>query len=405
MILLSKKKHIMLLFLFITFLVMNAITYNINIFLIGKYGKLATAILGIISCQKSIFQFINFAKRHSLILIFWFFCMCFTFYTVLDKGLNIQLIQNNILFVVFIYFFYLLSLEFRKKYFRPHIHFFKYLVIAMNANFVFWTFISVVFSFEIWHTLEDRSGLGLFYENYLQLGIFSCVAAIANLFLVMKRVRNREFYLVLYFLYLLLVILSNSRNSQFILLIFTLLSLFPYLKNLAINYLYIILFLLLGGFFMFFTSEYLLAEDISGFTTGRSVIWYYIYEYYTQTSIFLGHGIFGLNTTILENNISYNYYFQRLEFLYFHSSYIEVFCASGLVGFFFFCAYLVKFLKRKKQYFLVIIIISVLLGGLFESFLVQPTIMISFLFWYFMVSIEERRYRVVSTKSKPLIGI
>lgn len=398
---LSKKSiHIYILYLWVTFLIMNAITYDYTFFLIGKYGKLVVSVIGIIMFQKSYSQFRNFINKNLFIVIFWLLCIVFTILRVLYKGLNIQLIQNNVLFIVFIYFIYLLSLEFRKKHIIPNLAFFKSFSKVINFNLFFWTLIAVVFSFNIWHTLEDRVGLGLFYENYLQLGIFACVGAIVNFALLKfyKKKKKRKIFLMFFLMYTLLVILSNSRNSQFVLFIFILLSVLPFIKNLIVKYIYIFVSITVFLGIVYFSSNLLLNDYISNFTTGRSIIWYMIYEYYSQTSIFLGEGIFGLNNTILSDNLSSNYYFQRVDFLYFHSSYVEVFCASGLIGFVFFMWYIIKSLRAKMKYSIVVIIICILAGGGFESYLIQPTILISFLFWYFMLSINQRRWKKVKLK-------
>lgn len=392
--------HKILLFLFVTCLVMNPMTFNEVVFFIGKWGKLFIAVMGILVLQQSALQFNFFLKKYKWLLFFWVLCVFFTIVRSIDKGFNLDLIQYNLLFFVFIYFLFLLSLAFQKKHRMPNFYFFKYLADAININFVLWSAIALLFSFDLWFTLEDRTGLGLFYDSYIQFGIFACVGAIVNFALLRyKKTKNRKLHLFFFALYTLMVILANSRNSEFILAIFLVLNLFPLLKRFSISYTYVIITVLILLGIFYFSKEMLLNDIFIDFTTGRSAIWYYILEYYAQRPIIFGEGIFGLNSTILEDNMNFNYYFQRLDFLYFHSSYLEIFCASGIFGFLFFIVFLVKKLREKKKLYITVIMISVLLGGLFESFLVQPTILVSFLFWYLIIQptpVATKKITIVS---------
>ncbi len=373
----SKNSHIILLIVFVTFLVMNPIVFNLNIALIGKYGKLVVAFLGILILQNSFIQIKIFAKKYVWLMLFWALCIGFTLLRIIEKGINFDLIQQNVLFIVFIYFYYLLALTFKKRYRRPNYYFFKYLAQTININLFFWTAVVILFSFNIWHTVEGRTGLGLFYGNYIQFGIFACTGAIANFSLLKSQIKkNRKYHLFMFLLFGVLVLLSDSRNVQLILLVFLIFNLIPQIKKIAISNIYLIIFSLSIASIFYFSGEILLNESLINLSSGRSSIWYYIYDYYSQNSFLKGEGIFGLNTTILENNIDTNYYFQRIDFLYFHSSFIEIIAASGIIGFIFFILFIVKSLKIKKKFYLLGIIISILLGGLFESFLIQPTILL-----------------------------
>lgn len=382
----TKRSHITILFLFVTFLVMNPITFNNNTFLlVGKYGKLFTAIIGIFVLQKSRLQIKYFTIENIYLMFFWGICMLFLVVRTIELGIDFALIQNNVLFIVFIYFLYLLSMTFRIRHRRPKFYFFKYLALVLNINFFFWLTIAFIFGFNSWSE-GPRTGLELFYDSYIQLGIFSCTAAIANFALMRyKTYKNRKIYFIMFVLYSVLVILSNSRNAQLVLCIFLLLNLLPYIRKIAIKYIYFLVFGLLIVLFFYFSGEILLIESITYFTSGRSTIWFHVYEYYLQHSIFIGEGIFGLNDTILIANADSNYYFADLTFLYFHSSYIEVITAGGIIGLVFFTIFIIKSLRERKKYYVVIIIISILIGGIFESYLLQPTILISFLFWYLII--------------------
>ncbi len=397
-----KLPHI-LLSLFVTFLVMNVVTFDANIFLVGKYGKLVLASIGIVLLEKDLKGFFFFVRKNILIVLFWILCLLFTGNRILSEGMNTELLQSNVLFIFFIYFCYLLVTSFKKVYHNPAYHFFKTLANTLTINFVFWTLVALLLSLELWHTLEDRTGLGMFYGSYVQFGIFSCVAAVTH-FMVVKftSVKKSKMYFVLFLFYACLVVLTNSRNAQIITLLVVLLSFLPYLKKVALRNIYIIVLALLLVGINLFSQGFLLDDNVSQVTTGRNWIWYYVFEHYQTNSVFLGEGIFGLNDTILNENISSNYYFQRLDFLYFHSSYIEVFSAAGLLGLIFFVLYIMKSLKERKNLDLVVLLIAIVAGGFFESFLVQPTILTSFLFWCLIVQTPKIEKKVI-VKSNPVI--
>ncbi len=387
----EKKLHKTLLFLFITFLVMNAITYNILIHITGKFGKLLVAVIGIALLQRSFNQLMDFLEENKPLLFFWGLCVCFTVLWVFNNGMNIPVIQNNLLFLLFIYFFYLLSEAFKLKSQRPYFAFFKVFANTLNYNLFFWTILAIVLPFKIWHTLEDRTGLGLFYENYIQLGIFGCAGTIANFSVFRDKTKNKNFYLILSIVFAFLTLLSNSRNPQLVLIVYFIFNAFPYIKRNVIKYMYIIVFIIVFLSSLYLSVDILKSGTVSSFTTGRSKIWYHIIDHYGNHSIFGGYGIFGLNDIILKAHVDGNYYFQRLEFLYFHSSYMEVFAASGIIGFLFFLFFIAKELYKKKNLYISIILIGILLGGFFESFIIQPTVLISFLFWYLIISKPSKR--------------
>jgi len=377
---------------------MNPIAFNGDtIALLGKYGKLITAVIGLIVLPKSPLQFKRFISGNIWLLLFWGLCIIFLVVRTMKFGFDVELIQNNVLFMFFIYFIYLLSSTFRMRHQRPYFYFFKYLAVTLNINFLFWLVVGFIFGFNSWSD-GTRVGLELFYDSYITLGILACTAAIANFVVFKYRTPKKgKMYFALFYLYLILVILANSRNAQLILGVFLTLSFFPYFGNTVTKNIYFLLFMMVIGMVFYFTGQMLLNEELINFTSGRSTIWYYIYEYYLENSLFLGESIFGLNETILiENRSETNYYFNSITTLYFHSSYIEVLAAGGIFGLLFFVYYLVQALREMQMNYTIVVVISILGGGIFESYLLQPTILIAFMFWYLIIG----ETRVTSKKKE-----
>lgn len=389
----KSKVHIYLLFFFVTAMILNAEVLNLEVTsLVGKYGKLIIALLGIIILQKNyILQ--RFVIHNKLLIGFWLLCVFFTIISLINKGFDLELLQKNLLFILFVYFIYLLSVRFLCWHKFPNLVFFKILSNTINANLLLWTCLGVFLKFSFWHSINGRIGLSLIFDSYITLGMVSCVGAIVNFSILKYKPKGRVFYLGAFLLYTFLVILSNSRNAQLILMILLVLNYFPVIKKYSNRYLYIItiFFLLTTLYFVF--DDFLIKNDIVKFTTGRSRIWDYLYNYYKGSSILGGQGIFGLNEYILEMNREDNYYFQSLDTLYFHSSYLEVLAASGIFGFLIFILFLVQKFKRDMPYYKLSIVIGIAAGGFFESFLVQPTLLLSFVFWYLLIS-ETKRSKI-----------
>lgn len=386
----ESRTHIYLLILFISCIIMNGFS-NIDPFsYIGKYGKVVVSITGILILQRTPLQIGHFLRRNIWLILFWVCSVLFLFIRTLHEGFNVDLFVYTFSFMIYLYFLNLLFTEFNSRHQHPEHIFFYYLSWIFIVHFVLWMLIALGLGLSLWHTLEGRSGLGLFYENYIHLGFFTSTAAVANFGLYkFKYSKNRNFHLLMIVFFAVLTVLTNARNPQLFLGTVLILNVLPVLKRTAIKYLYIVFAVLFVVLIFFVSPDILIDDEVASFTTGRSTIWYYVYDYYTQTPIYMGEGIFGLNDSILQSNSTHNYYLQKIDFLYFHSSYIEIFSASGVIGFICFMIYIIKTLKRKKNFFIVTIIIGGLLGALVESYLVQPTLMVSFLIWYLIVGDPE----------------
>lgn len=382
----SEKFYNRIIFLFVTLLVMNGLSSIPIVFDIARYTKIVLLFLTILLIGNRWLAF-KFVSHFKFFIGFWILCLFFFFLNSYKSGWKPDIFIANFTFIF--YFFFLFSLTFR------YYHNYKFpvskdLIIskivaqfgkALNFNFIFWTVVGFGNNFSLWHRLEDRVGLGLFYKNYLQLGIFALSGAIVYL-LIFKIDKKNKKALLLFIFYSTLVILSNSRNAQLILFFSVILIYFDFCRKTIIRYRFLFISLMALMFYYFIAIDnILLNKKFIKITTGRSNIWNYVFDYFKHESIFFGKGIFGLNSEILKNYSKHNYYFQRIDFLYFHSSYVEVFAAAGIVGFVFFFYQIIKMFRNDKKTILNSILISVLIGSFFESFLLQPIILISFLFW------------------------
>jgi O-antigen ligase len=375
---------IRLLYLFVTLIIANGISDIPGVSEVAKYAKLLVlfpSILLLTNASKAI----GFIKENKLIILFWILSLFFSLVQFIYASLDIEILMTNITFIFYLYFFYLLieritigSINTSDKIL---VFICKILSKILNINLVIWTLIGLAFNVPIWHQLDNRVGLGLFYNNYIQLGILGLCGSLIYL-LLLKYDRKSKTNIFCFFVYLTIVGLSNSRNSQLVLSVSIFFLFFRNIQSLFIRFKWFILTTLsIAIWYLVDIYDFLLNESIQTITTGRSNIWWYVLQYLDNSSIFLGHGIFGLNNEILLTNKMDNYYFNRIDFLYFHNSYLEVFAASGILGLLLFVWYLISGIRKSKNSLLNPLIIGILAGAFFESFLIQPVILITFLFW------------------------
>lgn len=375
---------IRLLYLFVTLIIANGISDIPGVSEVAKYAKLLVLFLGTIMITNSN-KAISFFMENKRIIQFWIVCLFFSLYRLTYTNLDIEILITNITFIFYLYFFYLLiegiTIGVINISNKILVFFCKKVIKILNINFISWTLIGLIFNVPIWHQLDNRVGLGLFYNNYIQLGIFGLCGSLIYL-LLLKFEKKSKTNLLFFFAYLTIVILSNSRNSQLVLGISIFLIFFQTIQSWIIRFKwYLIIALSSVIWYTIDVYEFLMSQSIQTITTGRSNIWAYVLKHYDKSSIFIGNGIFGLNNDILLNNKTDNYYFNRIDFLYFHNSYLEVFAASGILGFLLFILFLISGLKKRKSSLLNPLLIGILAGAFFESFLVQPVILITFLFW------------------------
>ncbi|HOA82049.1 MAG TPA: O-antigen ligase family protein, partial [Defluviitaleaceae bacterium] len=250
--------------------------------------------------------------------------------------------------------------------------------------FVFFsfTFLTIITGHSVWDTLDPtRVGLRLFFNSYIAFGIFSVVGFIINFILIKLRGFDYKYLIGLIF-YAVLTYLSNSRNAQLICLIILVLSYIKPIYSVLLKFRYPLIFtiLVLLAYNFYSIKSYLTSDLVVFFTSGRSNIWNYLFEDLIKHNFLFGKGIFGRNHLILENNIDHNYYLQRVDFLYFHNSYLEILSAAGLIGLVFFM-FFVKENIDKGLKFMRPIVLSIFIGSFFEGFLIQPMLLISMLFW------------------------
>jgi O-antigen ligase len=139
-------------------------------------------------------------------------------------------------------------------------------------------------------------------------------------------------------------------------------------------------------------------ENLNKVSSGRIEIWRLALENIIENGIFTGSGIFNLNDIVLQKNIGTgNYYFDRIDFLYFHNSFIELLAGGGLVLLLLFIWIVVdswRYFSRIEK----AIMCSVLIGGTLESYLTQPFMLISSLF-YFILLMSNSQMKITKVKT------
>ena len=126
-------------------------------------------------------------------------------------------------------------------------------------------------------------------------------------------------------------------------------------------------------------------DNINYVSSGRFLLWTMAFLSIMETGFFMGKGLFNLNDIVLEENkFTGFYYLDSLDTLSFHSSYIELLAGGGIIVLILFFVVIIrtwpKFGKLEKS-----IAFGILLGAVSESYLVQPFMLISSLFYFILL--------------------
>ena len=231
---------------------------------------------------------------------------------------------------------------------------------------------------------EVDGNFGGFFQDSIHFGLFVTTGFLVSLFLRYNSYNKDKsiFNLILLIVYL-GISLFTSRNSILIILV-TIIYLFlvPKAKNKIIIFLIILLPIFIINSDIIFHG--LNEDSINEFTSGRSTIWSLAISKIIENNILIGHGLFNVNDMVLQENVGIGfYYLDKIENLSFHSSYVELFAGGGLIVVIVFFRIIIKSLSRLNGVDKGILV-GVLIGGLFESFLTQPFMLISCLFYFIL---------------------
>ena len=396
--------------IFLTLVIMNSIKFVSAITSLGSIGKFLFVLVFIggafafVDKEKiriSTLRFREWAIVVGLILFFAFVYMATT-------GDRYYLMPNIAFPLYFIFYFLLIKLYVRLHPLVSGQQILKQLQYKLLSvfrttlwfNFVFWFPLAILFRAQLF---EESGGFGGFFEDEIHFGLYMVTGFLVSLYFRFNTIRRDRSYFNTFLLFLYGgTALFTSRNAFLIIVA----ALFYYYGVSKIKK----HFYRVASFVLFFigVNAFVIIRDINKaklieITSGRYQIWLLAFEeMYSKGKYFVGSGLFNLNDVILRKNKGVGfYYLDDLDSLSFHNSYIELLAAGGIIAFVFLIIAIGKTWKKLTRIDKSIVA-SILVGASFESFLVQPFILIAVLF-YMILIINTIQVKVKIKKKKEIL--
>lgn len=377
------------LFIFLSLVIMNSIKFNNAVTIIGSVGKLVFCSFFIFTVllltrrpkyNLRLFQKLNYILIFALIVFF-----SFLFFIAESDSKNLL---ANIAIPIYLYFFYLLSKLFirintgENFLLLSKIEFFKVFRFTLFFHICLWFPIALIIGLNMF---EVDGGFGGFFQDEIHFGLYMVTGFLVCFYLRYNQFKSdKSLSNLVQMLIFLLGAMFASRNA--LLIILTAVTFFFVISRVK-NKFYMIAIILLPSLLL--NVDTLLAgfsvEKINELSSGRFVIWQLAVTEIFDGGYLIGKGLFNLNGVVLNKNTDVGiYYFDDLETLSFHSSYVELFAGGGLVALILFFRLIFKIWKRfsniEKG-----IVIGILIGAIFESFLMQPFMLIPCLFYFILI--------------------
>lgn len=367
---------------------------------VGTSGKIIMLLFALtlilIQFQKLLSLYTNL---HAYKLIFIFICI------ILYSGLNnlITTNQNQYLFLniymiitlLFILMIALQNIDFTNLIFTLKSYVFIQFLIGIPLILLF----NIdIYDLSVGGAGETSGGLSGFLEKRNTFALLSSLGFFTSFYALTKRKTIFDFLLLI--TYLILIYYSQTRFVFIIIITFIFFYIyFSYLnkiKNFNIKFLiYLIQLTLIVSFLLVIYKLFLTeSNSINDFTTGRLFVWgLFFKECFDNTwNLLLGYGNSYISDLILHKYSKYNYYLSILDSLSLHSSYLKAIEVSGLIGLFLFLGLNYIAFKNSNLYSKSIIL-SFLIGGLVESFLMNPNTVGSLFYWLILfMNLKRTKY-------------
>ena len=381
---------------------MNLVKFIGGVSAIGSVGKLGFSVSFIIfvlvAVNRSKFKIKLLNKVESLLIL-----ICLVLFAVIFVYLNrsrINLLPNLAFPIYFIFYYLIVKLFIRANLLESgkaalevvKLNIIYVIRFTLYINFFVWFSLALIFNVNMF---EIDGGFGGFFQDEIHFGLYMVTG-----FFVSFYMRFNSFYSDKSYFNLLLMIvygsllLYTSRNALLIVLVALV---YFFVISRIKNWIYGIILLLtpvvLAGLNIFLQG--LTFQRINEITSGRFQIWTYAIEKMNETnSWILGNGLFNLNDIVLKANVGKgSMYLDSLRSLSFHSSYLEILAAGGVIAVFLFFVVIIKIWKEFSSIDRSIMF-GILIGASFESYLVQPFMLISSLF-YLILLINSFKVRIV----------
>lgn len=397
------------LFIFLSLVIMNSIKFIPLITVIGSIGKLVFCAVFIIFVflfiKRSIFK-IKFLEKLSFFGI-GFLIVGFSIIFYLKNGSSENLLANCVL-PIYIYFYYLVcKLLLRLNADNPFPQSSKFDILSifrltLFSHLCIWfpvAFLMGVNMFEI------DGAFGGFFQDEIHFGLYMVTGFLVCFYLRFNgSKKDRSLLNLCQMLIFLVGVMFASRNA-FLIVVTVITFFFAVSKFKRKLYIFPIVLLpllvvnidvIISGFSI---------EKLNEISSGRYFIWQLAITSMVEDGYLIGKGLFNLNGLVLKSNVGTGiYYFDDLDTLSFHSSYIELFAGGGILAIFLFFRLVVRTWSRcnamDKS-----IILGILIGALFESYLIQPFMLIPCLFYFIVIINNIESHLNQGVKTSNLVNI
>jgi len=378
------------LYLFITLSITNTIEWLYVVKIISQYGKIIVVSIGTMF-------FIFFAikdkvlKLSNLIYLTLFLSLLLIFAMIFLYDNNISFYDcyfKTLMYTIYIIYIFLTVnnlMLYYSRYFSASyakeltlIDIAKIFQKVILLNIVIWTSVAIMLHQSLYDIdpTGNRSGFAAFTGDRMAFGLILATLYLSTFILLLKE--QNIFNKIIFLLSFLLTIYSDARTALLIEVIFIIMF-FAYKKIKYLEFYILILFL----FLIYIIVNYLDITDLEQYSSGRVFIWLIVLKEKVN-DFWYGDGLFNFNNYILLKYRYLSYYFQRIDYLNFHSSYIEIFAAGGIIALFFYIMFLYKtYIKANRLNKSIIFAIS--LGAFLEGYITQPAIVISSFFWIILM--------------------
>lgn len=386
---------------------MNSVKSYPIIEFIGTYGKLAIIIISILVFA----PFLNRNGYSTKLRNYWALAIIYVLLVLFSllHSLRYHEVGNliyNIVLIFYIFFYYFMikilwGLYFKERNFKSFeftkLEIIKVYRAALLCNLIFWFSLAFINNINL---SDDFGDFGGFFQDKIHFGLFSATGFLACFYLRFNDVERDKSKLNLVQLVLYAIFaFYTSRNA---LLIVVVAPLYFFIVHKAKNYFYVMMLLVVPLIVVYFDEVFLgfSTERLNGISSGRIEIWRLALEVIFENGIFNGSGLFNINDIVLENNLGTGfYYLDTLDFLYFHSSFVELLAGGGLIALILFLWVLGqswKYYSRVEK----ALVSGILIGSIVESYLTQPFMLISSLFYFVYIS-NASQMRIVKLKNTP----
>lgn len=383
---------------------MNSMKSYPLIEIIGRYGKLVIILPALII----FLPFLNHEnisiklRNQKAYLLMYALLILFSIAHVYNINELGNLVYNLLLFF-YIFFFYLMikilwGVNFKEQELKSlgntKVTIIKTYRSALFLNLIFWFFLAFLTN----QNFNEGEEFGGFFQSKIHFGLYAATGFLTCFYMRFNSLeRDTSKFNLIQMITFMILAFYTSRNAMLIVILTPMYYFLIFKVKRTLNALPLLLSPVLIAYF----DEIFLGvstENLNKVSSGRIEIWRLALENIIENGIFTGSGIFNLNDIVLQKNIGTgNYYFDRIDFLYFHNSFIELLAGGGLVLLLLFIWIVVdswRYFSRIEK----AIMCSVLIGGTLESFLTQPFMLISSLF-YFILLMSNSQMKITKVKT------